>query len=109
MRKVLVSLVSVLVMMTSSVFAESTVDVTLEWSDFTTEYVNFTSYSSASKELAAELVKKDTVIFVATEGLERSVILKTIFEKLKDQNPELNATELEIAQGILSGKINVII
>lgn len=109
MRKVLVSLVAVLVMMTSSVFAESTVDVTLEWSDFTTEYVNFTSYSSASKELAVELVKKDTVIFVATEGLEKSVILKTVFEKLKDQNPELNETELEIAQGILSGKINVII
>ena len=109
MKKMSILLVLVLTFAMSSVFAEQTTDVTLEWSDFTTEYVNFTSYSSASKEVALQVIEEDAIAYVATNGLEQSLILTTVFENIREQHKDLNTTDSEIAEKIINGQINVII
>lgn len=109
MKKMILMIALMMTVLVSAVYAESATDVTLEWSDFTTEYVKFTSYSTASKEVALEMIQEDAVAFIATEGIEESRILSLVFDKVREQGKDKGATNEELAQAIVAGEINVII
>lgn len=108
MSKLLKLLVSVftLVIMSSS-FAESTIDISLEWSDFSSEYTSSTS-NSPKKQLINH-VKEDAMEYIATDGEEMSSILKMVMSEVRVQNSQLDIDDMSLALAIIEDEVSFVI
>jgi uncharacterized protein (TIGR02448 family) len=106
MKKLITTLVLAMTLV-SAAMASSVTEVTLEWTDFSSEYSSFSS--NAAKEQLVEHAKEDAMEFIATEGLETTSLLSVVMDNYKHQNSEVEADDMEIAKGLVRGDVEIVI
>ena len=104
MSKLLKSFVTLLTLaIMSTAFAESVTDVSLEYSDFSSEYTSSTS--NTPKKQLINHVKEDAMEFIATDGEEMSAVLEIVMSEVRAQNSELNIDNMALALAIIEDQI----
>ena len=91
-----------LVVMTAA-FAESATDISLEWSDFSSEYTSSTS--NTPKKQLINHVKEDAMEFIATDGEDMSAVLQIVMQEVRTQNTELKLDDMALALAIIEDQI----